>query len=153
MFRITRQTDYGILLLSRFASEPMGTSHNARDLARDFRLPLPMAGKILKMLSRNGLLISQRGSKGGYCLAKTPEQITVLEIIGILEGEVAMTECSHEPVTNQCLQQSLCPVSGNWQKINRAVRGALTHLTLADMVKPQPGTMQFVQPSFEGVSQ
>lgn len=148
MFRITRQTDYGIVLLSRFASEPPGTFHNARDLAKDFHLPLPMVGKILKLLSKNGLLTSHRGSKGGYCLAKLPQEITVLEVIGILEGEVAMTECSHEPIAGSCLQESLCPVSGNWQKINRAVRGALSHLTLADMAKPQPTPMQFVQPTF-----
>lgn len=152
MFRITRQTDYGIVLLSRFAAEPPGTAHNARDLARDFRLPLPMVGKILKLLSKNGLLNSTRGSKGGYSLAKAPEQITVLEVIGILEGEVAMTECSHEPVAGSCVQESLCPVSSNWQKINRAVRGALSHLTLADMAKPQRAPMQFVQPSFEKFS-
>lgn len=148
MFRITRQTDYGIVLLSRFASEPPGTFHNARDLAKDFRLPLPMVGKILKLLSKNGLLTSVRGSKGGYSLARPPAQITVLEIISILEGEVAMTECSHEPLAGSCIQESLCPVSGSWQKINRAVRGALAHLTLADMAKPQPGPVQFVQPSF-----
>ena len=150
MFRITRQTDYGIVLLSRFATEPVGTLHNARDLAKDFGIPLPMVGKILKLLSKNNLLTSIRGAKGGYSLARPAEKITVLEIIAVLEGEVAMTECSHEPVVGICQQESLCPVSGNWQKINRAVRGALSHLTLADMSRPRTGPTKFVQPSLEG---
>lgn len=135
MIRITRQTDYGIMLLCRLANEAQGAMHNARDLASEFKLPLPMVSKILKLLSKSNLLESHRGSKGGYSLSKRPEQISVLEIISVLEGPVAMTECSHDE-TGSCIQQSLCPVTQNWQVINQAVRGALSNITLAQMTHP-----------------
>ena len=69
MLRITRQTDYGIVLLTRFAQGPTAAVRNAPDLALDTGLPAPMVSKILKILARAGLLTSQRGAAGGYRLA------------------------------------------------------------------------------------
>ncbi len=137
MFRMTKQTDYGIVLLTRFAGSPTGMVHTARDLAEDTLLPLPMVSKILKVLSRFGLLVSHRGVKGGYSLSRQPEQITMIEIISALEGPVAITECSLEgPGT--CRQEPLCPVRTNWQRVNQVIRDALAGLTLAEMKRPLP---------------
>ena len=138
MIRITRQTDYGIALMARMASCPQFETHNARDLAKEFRLPLPMVSKTLKLLSKNGLLTSQRGSKGGYFLAKNPEEITVLEIISALDGPIALTDCSFEDFGN-CKQEPVCPVSRPWQKINQVLREALGKMNLAEMTLATPG--------------
>ena len=69
MFRMTKLTDYGIVLLTHFAAHDDQVAHTARELALETRLPLPTVGKLLKQLSRGGLLASQRGTKGGYSLA------------------------------------------------------------------------------------
>ena len=65
MIRMTKQTDYGFILLSRLAEDPERVA-NAPDLAAETRLPAPMVSKILKILARNGLLTSHRGIRGGY---------------------------------------------------------------------------------------
>ena len=65
MFRISRLTDYGIVVMAHLAGCEDGDSHNARELAEETRLPAPFVSKILKSLTRAGLLVSQRGSKGG----------------------------------------------------------------------------------------
>ena len=77
MLRITKQTDYGIVLMTCFAIDEAGRVQNARDVARDTNLPLPTVSKILKALARGGVLISHRGVKGGYSLARSPEAITI----------------------------------------------------------------------------
>jgi FeS assembly SUF system regulator len=136
VLRITKQTDYGIVLLSRMAAEP-GRQFNAPELAVEVQLPLPTVSKILKLLGRDGLLVSHRGVKGGYSLARGPERITVAQIIGSLEGPIAMTECI-EDGSDECLQQGHCAVQANWQVINRAVRSALEGITLRDMAEPLP---------------
>ena len=133
MIRITKQTDYGILLLTHLASN-LERQLNAPELAAETRLPLPMVSKILKLLVREGLLVSHRGVKGGYTLARRPEQVRMAEIIAALEGPIAITECVD--VSSDCSHQSLCPVRGNWQRINDAVRHALEGITLAEMVHP-----------------
>jgi FeS assembly SUF system regulator len=133
MIRITKQTDYGIVLLTHLAAHPE-QQFNAPDLAGETHLPLPMVSKILKLLAREGLLTSHRGVKGGYSLARAAEEISMARIIAALEGPIAITECVG--VESDCSHESVCTVRGNWQRINEAVRGALEGITLAEMAHP-----------------
>ncbi len=134
MLRITKQTDYGIVLLSHMAAEPERL-FNAPELAEAAGLPLPTVSKILKMLARDGLLDSHRGAKGGYCLVSAPEEISVAEIIFSLEGPIAMTECIDDG-PGECQQEGSCPLQANWQLINTAVRQALQGISLRQMAGP-----------------
>ncbi len=135
MLRITKVTDYGIVLLTCIAQGGRDRPANARDLSRATHLPLPMVGKILKALARAGLLVSHRGAKGGYSLARGPEAISVAEIIGALEGPIALTECLGETPSN-CSVESRCPVKISWRRINGAIQQALESVMLADMLQP-----------------
>jgi FeS assembly SUF system regulator len=137
MIRMTRLTDYGIVLLTYIARDPELLTRNAPDLASKAHLPLPTVSKILKVLARKGLLVAHRGMKGGFSLARRPEEISVAEIISALEGPIAITECStHAP--GKCQLEQLCPVGSNWQKINQAVLRALENITLSEMTHPLP---------------
>jgi FeS assembly SUF system regulator len=131
---MTKQADYGIVLMTYFALDGEQQVHNARDLAEKARLPQPTVTKILKVLARQGLLISQRGVKGGYRLAQRPEQVNIAEIITALEGPIAITQCCEQG--HGCQRGGYCPVRGNWRKIDRAVRNALSGITLAQMAQP-----------------
>ena len=134
MFRLSKLTDYAIVLLSYL----MRSNHprTARDLAELAGLPHPTASKVLKMLARADLLVSVRGQRGGYELAMAPREISVTRMISAIEGPLAMTECSaHQPTS--CDLEPSCPVSSNWKKISEKVASALDEMTLADMVEPQ----------------
>ncbi len=138
MFRLSKTTDYGIVLMARLAVDnraPDGEmrSQNARELAESSDLPMPMVSKILKVLAREGLLVSQRGSKGGYSLARPPEELTVSEMIRVLEGPVALTDCAIGPTL--CAYETTCAVREPWQLISRVVERALADVTLADLVQ------------------
>jgi FeS assembly SUF system regulator len=136
VLRITKQTDYGIVLLSRLAAAPART-FNAPELAAELTLPLPTVSKILKLLARDGVLRSHRGVKGGYSLARPATAITVAEVIESLEGPIAMTECIDEsPSVGTCQHEGHCALQANWQVINKAVRRALQGITLSDMAEP-----------------
>ena len=140
MFRITRQTDYGIVLLTHMATRPVDEVHTAKDAARWSGLPLPMVSKILKTLARASILVSHRGVNGGYTLARRPREISVADVIAAMEGPIAMTECA-ELGPGECVQEDVCRVRGNWQRINEAVRGALESISLEEMALPM-GTPQ-----------
>jgi FeS assembly SUF system regulator len=133
MIRITKQTDYGVVLLTQMAAQPE-RQYAAPELAAEAHLPLPMVSKILKLLTREGVLESHRGVKGGYCLARDPQAISMAEIIAALEGKIAITECIDE--VGDCVHERLCPVRSNWHRINEAVLTALSGITLAEMVHP-----------------
>ena len=135
MLKITRQTDYAVMILTRIAQEPASRIHNARDLSDETEVPLPTTSKILKFLAREELLVSQRGVKGGYRLARPATDVTVAEVIRAIEGPVAITECV-EAAPGDCDKESWCPVRSNWQMINDAVEGALEGITLDRMARP-----------------
>ena len=140
MFRLSKTTDYGIVLMAQLASAPPHAPQNARELAQSSALPVPMVSKILKALAREGLLVSQRGSKGGYQLARLPEELTVSEMIRVLEGPVALTDCAIGPAL--CSHETLCAVREPWQVISRVVERALGDITLADLVKRRANGFQ-----------
>ncbi len=134
MIRLSRLTDYGIVLMSHLAGFGDGEPHNAREIAAEARLPQPVVGKLLKTLAREGLLKSHRGAKGGYSLARRPEEISTAEMITAREGPIGLTECTVHP--GECAQEPSCHVREPWQRINEVVRGALSDVSLADLAQP-----------------
>ena len=142
MMKLSRLTDYGIVLMAHLAKDEPGDAgpRNAREVAEETQLPSPVVSKILKTLAREGLLSSHRGSKGGYTLARPAEEITVPEMIEALEGPIGLTECAVHP--GACAQELSCHVRHPWQRINDVVRRALAEVSLADLAAPTaPGTV------------
>lgn len=134
MLRINRETDYGVVILSAMARRPE-ERFNAARIARAHGLPQPMVSKVMKQLVHAGLLHSYRGAKGGYGLARAPEEIAVAEVIEALEGPIAFTECV-EDGTGECDHVDGCTASATWSRISAVVREALGGVTLAEMAKP-----------------
>jgi len=134
MIRLTRISDYGIVLMTQLAARGDHAPRNARQVATAARLPLPVVRKILKVLTREGLLASHRGSKGGYSLARSPEQISAAEMIAALDGPIGLTECVIHP--GRCEQEAACHVREPWKRINAVVHHALSSVTLADLARP-----------------
>jgi FeS assembly SUF system regulator len=132
MLRVTKLTDYGIIILAHFAAH-RGHTYTARDIAKMAILPLPIVSKALKLLSKAGLLVSQRGTKGGYGLARSPEEITIAAIIRALEGPIAVMECTDS--NRDCNLERSCPVRTNWHVINYAIQSAMGRITLAEMTQ------------------
>ncbi len=139
MIRMSKETDYGIVVLAYFASAQAGLKHNAREVAMESQLPLPMVRKILKILAREGLLISHRGAKGGYSLVRRGERISIAEIVKAMEGPLAMTECIEAP--GECRHEPVCGLRTSWQKINAIVFEALNRTTLSDLTGQLPVPM------------
>lgn len=148
MLRITKLTDYGIVLLAQLAGGETRASQNARSMAEATSLPLPVVSKILKALAHGGLVTSQRGAKGGYALSRRPEEVSVAEIIDALEGPIALMECSAGP--GRCEQETSCSVRDPWQRINQAILETLRHVTLRELVSPPKDRFLYVDPAEVG---
>jgi FeS assembly SUF system regulator len=134
MLRMSKLTDYGIVLMSYLASKTY-QQHSAHTLSDAVQVPLPTVRKVLKALSHADLLQSERGAQGGYNLTRNPKNISVAEIITAMEGPIALTECVSEE--SHCEQESHCDVQTNWTRINNAVYHALDEVKLSDMLVPQ----------------
>lgn len=138
MLRMSKLTDYATVLLAQMAYDSRIAS--AGELAAATQVAAPTVSKLLKTLTRAGLVDSVRGPQGGYALARRPESISAADIIDALEGPVAITECSAG--TGQCELESVCHVGSAWQRINRSIRNALSEVSLMDLQDrrdPLPG--------------
>jgi FeS assembly SUF system regulator len=138
VLKISKLADYGVVLLTTMANaEEVREPHNARDLADTTRLPLPMVSKVLKALSKAGLLDSHRGIKGGYSLAKPADEINAVEIIRALDGPIAITSCVDSGSLNAtCGIMSSCSLQSFWQLVNNAIVDSLEKITLANLLQP-----------------
>ncbi len=133
MIRVGKLTDYATVILSVIAKDK-NRVFAAMEIAAVTGIALPTVSKILKALVNAKVLMSTRGSKGGYMLASDPVQITVAAIISALEGPIALTECS---ISKQaCEQASGCGIRANWHIINQTIHNALESVTLADLIRP-----------------
>ena len=145
MFRLSRMTDYAVVVLSQMARSDH-VVFAAPDLADATGLPLPSVSKVLRLLALGRLIESRRGAAGGYVLARAPKDINVAQIIGALEGPVSLTACV-DGAEGSCKVESLCPLRGHWDVLNRAVRGALEQVSLAELASAPP---DFIAPAAVG---
>lgn len=136
MFRLNRLTDYAVVVMSQMAMRG-GETRSAQQISDDTGVPLPTVAKLLNLLGRAKLVISQRGAAGGYTLSAAPEAISVAQIIQAMEGPIALTACV-DGATDCCGAESFCPMRGNWNRVNDAIRQALTSVSLAEMMAFPP---------------
>jgi FeS assembly SUF system regulator len=130
MLRMGKLTDYATVVLASLAQDA-ARDRAAAELAETTRLKLPTVSKVLKGLQRAGLVTSSRGSRGGYRLARPPEDITAAQILDVFEGPIAITECSG--ASSRCGIERQCRVGSAWQRVNVAIRRALDDVTLRQL--------------------
>lgn len=143
MIRLNRMTDYAVVVLSLLALEKNHARQgqdevmlSAAEIADRTGISQPATAKIMKLLAQAGLVQAARGKDGGYLLTRSPEQVSIVQIIEAMEGPIALTACV-TTATDPCSSRHSCFISGNWEKVNLAIAGALEGVTLAEMIDPQ----------------
>jgi FeS assembly SUF system regulator len=139
MFKLNRLTDYAVVVMSQMSCHPKEL-WTAPKIAQQTGVPLPTVAKLLNALAHGDLISSHRGAAGGYTLDRPADDISVAEIIQALEGPIALTACV-DGASGGCEVESLCPMRGNWDRVNKAISGALSKVTLAEMM-PHPVEFQ-----------
>ena len=123
--------DYGLQILQAVMAADQHLS--AAKCAKKTGISVATVSKILKMLHEDGLLISEKGAKGGYRLSQPPETITLTQLISAIDGPLALTECSK--LAYDCPQEKFCGQQENWQTISQIIFNVLNQISLKDMAK------------------
>ena len=134
---LTRKTDYALVALAGLARQG-NAGCSARDLAEQLHLPLPVLRNILKRLTTQRLLASTRGPRGGYRLARSPQGITLAEVIRAIEGPVQMVMCCPRPAGEaepRCQLEDSCLIKGNVRNVHDELMRFLDRITLAQMTE------------------
>ncbi len=130
MLRLSKLTDYAVVVLVRLSTgDGVQTSPG---IAAATGIPEPTVAKVLKALSGSGLVVSQRGARGGYRLSRPLGGVPISEVIEAIDGPIALTACVDGNV-GLCEAEHICPVRGRWDPVNEAIQQALSTITLAEM--------------------
>ncbi len=134
MFHISTKGDYGLLLLSTLAeNQAKGKNKiSLREVVAQKKLPLKYLGEIAAELKKAGIITSKEGRDGGYSLAKTPSEISLIDVLEALEGKVAPVKCCSKEKT--CSIQSTCSVKSTWEEAANMMRDFLKNKSLADVI-------------------
>ena len=137
MLLLTRTTDYALLALASLARQtPAGAS--ARGLAERLKLPLPVLRNILKQLTSRGVLKSTRGTRGGYRLARSPQEITLAQLLEAIEGPMRLARCCSAPEGEEeaeCKLEESCLIRGNMRRVHARLMQFLDEVTLAQLAE------------------
>jgi FeS assembly SUF system regulator len=129
MLRISKLADYACILMHYLSRHQEGLS--AGEIALSTHIHLPTVRKLLKALTKAGLLNASRGVQGGYQLAKPLNELNLLQIVEAIDGPIAMMDCAHPD--KHCEMSRHCPNQSNWLSINRVVKDALAHMPLRNI--------------------
>ena len=135
MFRLSKMSDYAVVVLAELGREGATGKRSATDLASATGIAEPTVAKVLKLLGAAGLVTSQRGAQGGYRIARPLSRTAIADVIVAVEGPIALAACV-DGATGGCEAEACCPVRGRWDPVNTAIRRALKEITLADMLCP-----------------
>lgn len=136
MLKLTKKADYGLIAMRHLAEHADLGACSAKDMAEMYGIPQEALAKILQKLVKAQLLSSQQGTNGGYLLARSPRQISALEVIRAIEGPLFMTSCSSS--NGDCEQLDRCNIKEPLRKVSRTIEEVLSKLTLWDMTDAAP---------------
>lgn len=131
LLRLSRKGDYGIILACALAKNTKSKPISLSKIASEYNLPQKFVARLASTLKNFGILKSKEGLKGGYTLARQPEEITLFEILDALEGPLDHYKCCSGGL---CRIEEVCPSKGPWAKIAQDLSYALKEKSLADLL-------------------
>ena len=132
MIKMSKISDYAVVVLAEMAQQDEGRL-SVSVISQMTRLPEPTVSKVLKLLTKAGIVASTRGIRGGYSLARNPREISIDQVIEAIDGPISITSCSGGAMPD-CGVSDVCSVRGRWDGVNDSIRAALVSVTLADMM-------------------
>jgi Rrf2 family transcriptional regulator, cysteine metabolism repressor len=135
--KLSKKSEYGLRALLELTLAHGSTTLQRHEISDRQHIPIEFLEQILLMLKRAGLISSRRGAKGGYALIKQPKDITLGQVIRILDGPLAPIGCVSKTAYQKChdcpyTDKVRCPVQQVMGTVRDAIAGILDHYTLAD---------------------
>lgn len=141
--RLTRAGDYAVRCVLCLSLQEKGVVARRRDIARTMEIPDQFLTKIAKQLAHAGILEIVQGAQGGYRLIKPPEDLTLLEVVEAVIGEIALNDCLMN--AESCNRSSSCAVHLVWEKARNQLRETLRGVRFADLMAEDTRAASVIQ--------
>ena len=141
--KISTKSRYGTRAVLEIALNRGGDKLTRKQISRNQEIPSSYLENILISLKTKGIIRTIRGPKGGYELAKKPEEITIFEIVNILEGSSDSIPCLND--SNVCARSSICVTFDVWRRLQEVQKDFLSEITIKNLVEQ---TQELYSPNF-----
>lgn len=129
--KITREADYALRIIAMLAEE--NRQIEAKTLAERNNIPYRFTLKILRKIVQSGIIKSSRGVNGGYVLNRKPSEITLKDVIEVIDGKIAINQCMEDP--KSCSQIGVCKIQRKLFTVQKKLQAELSKITFADILK------------------
>ncbi|MFW5731013.1 MAG: RrF2 family transcriptional regulator [Desulfonatronovibrionaceae bacterium] len=128
---LSRAGEYAVRCVLYMSGQSPGRTVPRKEVARAMGIPETFLSKIAQDLARAGIILIRQGSRGGYRLLREPADITLLDVVEAVDGEIYLNECIMQP--ESCRRSPMCRVHRVWQKARERVRQTLGEADFRDL--------------------
>ena len=133
MMQLSMTGEYAVRAMIHLASVPSGAVVQINEIAAKWDIPDKFLRKIIQLLTRSGLVVSQRGIGGGVALSRPAKDISLLEVIEAAEGKIYLNKCLVRP--GMCIRDSWCAVHLVWRDVQDSMIAILQSKSLAQLAQ------------------
>jgi Rrf2 family protein len=130
---VSQTAEYALRAMTLIASAPEGQAITGVEIAEQVDIPVHYVSKVLRRLVEAGLLSSQKGHRGGFCLTRPADRIRFADILTAIDQQLSKDRCAFGWGT--CNQREPCPLHPAWKRLNEAFSNWAATTTLADVAK------------------
>lgn len=138
--KLSTRTRYAVRAMIELAKHDLNRPLQLKIIAERQEISVKYLEQLMAVLKSAGLIKSIRGSRGGYVLAKAPNQITIIDILHCVEGPIATVECVEDG--SRCSRAADCAAREIWIRVEQAIENVLQSITLQDVAEMATGTKQ-----------
>lgn len=132
MMKISTKGRYGLRILADLAMYKGKSPRLIREISQSQNLSEKYVGRLIIELRKGGFVNSVRGAHGGYVLAKRPSEISLLDVLETMEGDISIVDCVTCPL--KCKRAENCLTRGVWAVLNEKIRRTLSKMTLSNVI-------------------
>ena len=133
MIRISKKVEYALIAL-RYIANSENRLVTSNEISQKLELSRELTAKILQNLKGRGILVSNQGVRGGYQLNVEPDKISLLDVIEIIDGKIALVECLDEKKDIECELFKDCKIRGKIKKLQKEFTKLLKSKKISDFI-------------------
>ena len=141
----SRPCEYALRALTYITSNIDTELIRAQEIAEAENLPAPFLAKLLQQLARSGLLVSVKGPKGGFGLARSPDDISLMEVVSAVDGEEGFKRCAVGLA--ECNDEAPCPLHDTWKPLRTNILDYMAGRSLTDLAEAMAKKKQLIEKS------
>ena len=133
--RITVECDYALRIILYLAGLKEGCKADSATIAEVQKIPQRFNIKIMRKLTMAGIIKSYKGVKGGYALAKPPAEITLLDVVEVIDGDINLNKCMNDSCDCTRIEKRQCPIHKELADINEYINQRLKSINFEYLLK------------------